>query len=215
MKKPFSSKAKRSILSFLIAPVLLVLLFIAVVYGANQTTLNQVIAESTKSINIVDGSGITVDTPSIAFDQFTFSFDPGDSSGVLGTASEKIRVSNPTITETWSVAIAATGGNTTTWTDGGTENYPYNNAIVDDGSLTVNPSTGTIDPASGCTTTSITTGTSDTFVQNTLDSIDIISASAGADTLCYWDLTGVSLTQRIPASQPTGSYSIGMTLSFL
>jgi len=221
MKKPFSSKAKRSILSFLIAPVLLVLLFIAVVYGetSKETTLDQLIDESAKSIDIVNDSGDSVGSPSVSFDTFIFSFDPGDSSGVLGTATEKIRVSNPTITETWTVSIAATGGVTATWSDGGTNTYPYNDATAaDNGRLTVNAATnGVVTPGGGgtCTTTSITKEPSATFVNGTTDSIDILSAAAGADTLCYWDLTAVDLTQRIPASQPTANYSLPMTLSII
>lgn len=49
----------------------------------------------------------------------------------------------------------------------------------------------------------------------TTDSIDLFAAAAGADIACRWDLTGVSLTQRVPAAQTPGSYSLAMTLTVL
>ena len=149
--------------------------------------------------------------------RISLAFNPGNSTGVLGTSTEKVRVSNPTSTVAWTVSIAATGGDSAVWTDGGTNTYPYNSATgADNGRLTVDAATsGVITPASGCSATSLSKGASATFVSGTLSSITILSATTGADTYCYWDLTSVGLTQRIPASQVPASYSLGMTLSVM
>jgi len=100
------------------------------------------------------------------------------------------------------------------WTDG-TYTYPFDSTGgIDTGRLTVDPSVGTITPiGTGCTNTNVTKGTSDFFLSGTTDSVDLINA-VGADIECQWDLTGVSLSQRIPAGQePSTTYSIGMTIS--
>jgi len=199
---------------------LLFFLFIFLVYvqlvivQAADTTFNQVINEGTLSLDIVDGSGVTVSSPAVTFGAIAFSFDAQDSTGTLGTASEKIRVSNPTTTDTWVVNIAASSGAGTLWTTG-TYTYPFDSTGGEDtGRLTVNPATGTITPiGSGCTNTSVSLQSSDFFLSGTTNSIDLFAAATGADLACRWDLTGVSLTQRVPAAQTPGSYSIDMTLT--
>ncbi len=112
--------------------------------------------------------------------------------------------------------MAATGGPGTTWTTG-TYTYPFDSTGgADTGRLTVNPTTGTITPiGAGCTNTSVSVGTSDFFLNTTTDSIDLMAATTAGDIGCRWDLTGVSLTQRIPAGQQAGSYTLGMTLTAL
>jgi hypothetical protein len=183
--------------------------------ATTATTLSQAITAGTLNISIVDNNGDVVGSPSVGFSSKSFLFVAQNSTGTLGISSEKIRLDNPTSTATWSVTIAATGGESAVWSDGGTNTYPYNAAAADDGRLTVNPSTGTITPFGTCTNTNVALGTSDYFVSGGTASIDLMTASAGADTFCRWDLTGVSLTQRIPASQPAASYTLGMTITAL
>jgi len=46
------------------------------------------------------------------------------------------------------------------------------------------------------------------------DSITLITADGTADTSCYWDITGIGISQTIPAEQPAASdYDINMTVS--
>jgi len=60
----------------------------------------------------------------------------------------------------------------------------------------------------------VTKGVSDYFLSGTTNSIDLMNAAVGADIGCQWDLTGVSLSQRLPAGQePSTIYSIGMTIT--
>ena len=200
----------------------LVLLFVSLVYvqmamaDTTGTTLNQTINAGTLSIDIVDATGNVVVSPSVTFGAIAFSFDAQNSTGTLGVSAEKIRVSNPTTTATWNVAMAATGGPGTLWTTG-TYTYPFDSTGgADTGRLTVDPSASTITAVgSGCTTTNVYKGSSAYFLNGTTDSVDLMGASSGADTLCRWDLTGVSLTQRVPAAQTPGSYSLAMTLTVL
>jgi len=211
MKTPKNLKRSLSVLlivqlffSFILAQLALA--------DTTTTTLNQTINAGTLAIDIVDGAGDSVGSPSVAFGAVAFSFDAQDGSGTLGTASEKIRLSNPTATAAWNVYMSATGGEATVWTTG-TYDYPYNAATADEGQLTVDPTTGAIAPIGGdCTSTGISLGTSGTFVSGTTPSIDLMTSATGGIG-CRWDLTGVSLTQRIPAGQQAGSYSIGMTVT--
>lgn len=218
MESAFKSNMKRISL-IVVSFAIFVSITLGTAYAATTvtTTLSQTINAASLSIAIVDAAGDAVPSPSVSFGAFAFSFTAGNSSGILGTSSQKIRVSNPTATDTWTVSIAATGGESSVWTDGGTNTYPYNHATnVDLGRLTVDANTnGVITPAGGCANTNLSKGASATFISGSVSSITILSAAAGAQTYCYWDLTAVDLTQRIPASQAPASYSLGMTISVI
>ncbi|NMA30025.1 MAG: hypothetical protein GX943_03150 [Candidatus Pacebacteria bacterium] len=206
----------------LLSCLLILTLFVSLVWvqialaDTTSTTFNQTINEGTLSIDIVDAAGDVVVSPAVTFGPISFAFDAQDSTGTLGVSTEKIRVSNPTTTVTWNVSMAATSGADTPWTTG-TYNYPFDSTGgADTGRLSVDPSGSTITAVgSGCTTTNIYKGSSAFFLSGTTDSVDLMGASSGADTLCRWDQTGISLSQRVPASQEPGSYSIAMTLTVI
>jgi hypothetical protein len=77
--------------------------------------------------------------------------------------------------------------------------------------MSLNPSVGTL--GGTCTATGVTKGSSSSFSEGVTDSITLLSAGAGADTQCYWDFTGIDISQTIPGEKPTGSYSLSMTLT--
>ena len=82
--------------------------------------------------------------------------------------------------------------------------------------MTINPATGTLTPSGGCTNTGLTLGSSGAFNQGSLDSITLVTAGASSGTSCYWDLTGVGVSQTIPAEQAVASdYNLNMTLSII
>ncbi|MBI3573367.1 MAG: hypothetical protein HY092_04165 [Candidatus Kerfeldbacteria bacterium] len=168
-------------------------------------------AAGTLTVDIVDGTGASVSSPSASFPAQTFSFDNYTSTGTLGTSTQKIRVTNGTATPTWALTMAATSGNTALWTTGSVT-YDFNSTAAN-GRLTVNPSGATITPQSGCTTTGLTLGSSTAFNQGVTDSITLLSAGSSAGTNCYWDLTSVSLIQNIPGTQTAGTYTISLTLT--
>lgn len=190
-----------------------------VVWAVNDT-FNQTISAGSLSVDIVDSGGSSVGSPAVTFGAVNYSFDNQDGTGTLGTASEKIRAYNPTSTETWTVNMAGSA-TTALWTDGG-NTYDFNDGSgysdggdtdSKGGQMTVDPSGGTLAGVSGCATANVSKGTSDSFVEGSTDSIDLMYASAGAATFCRWDLTGVSLTQKIPGGQPAGSYSMTMVIT--
>lgn len=168
------------------------------------------------STDIVDGSGNPVASPSASMGATSRSFFCSTTSGTLGISTQKISVSNTTSDHAWTLSIAATGGSTSTWSDGSGHTYAFNNSAgsgCTSGQLAVNPAVSTLTPASGCTNTGVSLGSSSSFVSGTTDSVSIASASASASINCSWTITGVTLSQKIPALQNNGTYSINMTLT--
>jgi len=175
------------------------------------------------TFSIVDGAGADVGSPSVTMDANTFSFAYQTGTGTLGTVSQKLRVDNGSGTATWSLAMAATDGATALWSDGGSNTYDFNDSTASagdggdtdtkGGQLTVNPNAGTITAEGGCDNTGVSKGSQSAFVETSNNSITLMSASGSASTGCYWDLTGVTLSQSIPASQPVGTYTLGLTLT--
>jgi hypothetical protein len=202
-----------------------ILLVGAAALASNQSQLNQAINAGAKSVDIVDGSGNAVASPAVSFSSANYSFDTQDTTGTLGTASEKIRAYNPTSVQTLTVSIAASNP-TDTWISGG-DSYDFNdpNGYTDGadadnfgGQMTINPSDGgaVLAGVSGCATSNVSKGSSASFSETgtVKNSIDLItSTSNAANKFCRWDLTGVSLTQKIPAAQAAGSYTLNLVLT--
>ena len=101
--------------------------------------------------------------------------------------------------------------NTTTpgtgkWTSG-SNTYQYNgNATT--GQLTVNPAAGTLTSMIGAST-GITLGSQAAF--SGTSPVTLISAAAGSDDVWRGYVTGVGLSQAIPAGQAAGTYTLPMT----
>ncbi|MFA7628366.1 MAG: hypothetical protein WCY37_03085 [Candidatus Dojkabacteria bacterium] len=165
------------------------------------------------SIDIVDGSDVSVASPSVQFTNAIFNWVTTQTTATLGVTAEQIKVSNFTATSEWTLSIAATDGAIDVW-DSGTATYPYN-GTQSEGRLLVDPSTLTITPGGTCSSTGISTQSSAYFVSGSVDSINLLIAGATAETSCDWYITGIDLTQDIPAQQAIGSYSIGMTLTVI
>lgn len=84
--------------------------------------------------------------------------------------------------------------------------------------MTVDPSGGTLAVGScaSCATTSITKGSSASYLEGSVDSVTILTGAAGSNDIGDWKLTGVSISQKIPAEQAAASdYDINMTLSIV
>lgn len=178
-------------------------------------------------IDIVDASGASVTSPSFAFINMTTPFVCASSAATLGTASQRVRVKNTTNTPGWSLSIAATGGSSALWS-AGTPKYDFNDgagspagcsAGLDSdtygGQMTIDASTGTITPrsVSTCSTTGVNKGSTAAFVEDTVNAITLMNASASADIGCFWELTDVDVTQRIPGGQVAGAYSLNLTMT--
>ncbi len=218
---------------FLIFQALLVGFFLLAtkteVYASSTSTFNQTINPGTLAVDIVNASYVAVGSPTITMDPVTFSFSCQTATGVFGTATEQIYVTNPDAADGgWSVSLAASS-TTDVWDSAGTDydfNDPGTSGCVDDGAttdaddlggeLTVNASGGTLDVGgcASCVVTNITKGSSNAYEEGTTDSITILTGSSESDDIGDWTLENVSISQKIPAEQPVASdYNINMVLS--
>ncbi len=164
------------------------------------------------SIDIVDGTGSTVPSPLFTLSSTSTAFNNQTATGTLGSASQKIRVTNSTANTNWAVSIAATSGPTAVWTTG-SFTYDYNDPATNGGKLTINPSVGTSTPQAGCNNNGITLGASTSFSQGTIDSIGLLTSSATTPVNCYWDFTGATLSQLVPKQQQNGTYTLNLTVT--
>jgi len=79
--------------------------------------------------------------------------------------------------------------------------------------MTVNPSGATITPKGGCSNTDLDLGSLASFSEGVVDNITLLTAGSLANTSCFWDLTSVSVSQTIPASQSVDIYTLDLTLT--
>lgn len=186
---------------------------------------NRYIPGAALGVDIVNASNASVASPSISMSSILSSVDCQTSTGTFGTASEKIRISNTTTNEKWTLSIAATGGATTNWSSG-LNTYDFNDgsgtpAGCGDGGdadslagrLSIDPSVATMTSKFGCVNTNVTMGSSSAFAQGVTDSITLATAAAGAYYDCYWDITGIATSQEIPDQVPAGTYNLSLTLT--
>ena len=196
------------------------------VIASSTTTMSQTISGTSKSVDIVNASGTAVGSPAITFGAIDYSFSTQDATGTLGVSAQRIRAYNPTSATTFTVSIAGVGGTAAVWTDGGSLTYDFNDgsgytdgADATDtvgGQLTIDADNAsvTLEGVSPCSADNASKGTEASFVQGTTDSIDLITTSANAtNTYCRWDYYGAPMTQKIPAGQAGGTYTLSLILS--
>jgi hypothetical protein len=199
---------------------------VSVVNGlAADYAYSRFITPATLGVDMVDANGTAIGSPSIAFTSLLTSFSCQTSTATLGTSSQKIRISNGTANELWTVSIAATGGVTSNWTNGSTGQYDYNDSggsgCTDSGDadslggqLSFDASVSTITNLfHDCDASGITKGALAGFVQGTTDAVTIANTSSAAIKNCDFDITGIAASQEVPAERPTGNYSLNMTIT--
>lgn len=196
------------------------------VLASSTSNFTQTINAGTLAVDIVDGSYVTVGSPAMAMSAATFSFACQTATGSFGTASQQIYVTNPDAADNgWTVSLAAQAV-TNVWDSAGTDfdfNDPTGSGCTDGGDadslggqMTVNASGATLatGQCASCVTTNITKGSSAAFNQGTTDTITILTGAAASNDIGDWKLTGVSISQKVPAEQPAaGDYNINMVLS--
>jgi hypothetical protein len=178
-------------------------------------------ASQTLGFDFVDGSGTSVASPSASLSSTSVAFTCQTATGTLGTATQKLRVTSTLDKPTWTLAMAATSGPTATWYSPPAppipaHTYKFNDSAgagCTNGQLTVDASAGTLTAQTNCSTAGITKGASAAFASGTTDSVTILSSASPSDVDCYWELTGIGLSQKVPASQPGGNYTINMTIT--
>ena len=185
------------------------------------------ITPATLGVDVVNASGVSVASPSVSFSALNTSFTCQANTATLGTASERVRVANGTANELWTLSIGATAGVNANWSNGSTGQYDYNDsagapagcadgADADSlpGRLSVDASVSSIaTPQHDCDITGLSKGSATAFMQGVTDAITIASTSTGSIANCDFDITGVSLSQQVPAERPTGNYNINLTIT--
>lgn len=177
------------------------------------------------TVDIVGSDGSPVSNPSVSMNSTNVALNCQSVTATFGEASQKIRVNNATGMSAWTLTLAATDGSTASWSSG-TDQYDYNDGggvpagCVDGadadsiaGRLTLTPSSGTVTPQNACTTTGLSLASASSFAQGSLDSLTLATASSSAMSGCYWDITGISVSQQLPAEKPAGDYTINLTLT--
>lgn len=179
-----------------------------------QGKLNQTINAGALSTDIVDGAGAAVALPSFNMAATTIKNTCQTITGTYGDTAQRVTVDNPGgANGGWVLSIAATSGPTAKWVSGA-NNYAFNDATgagCTNGQLTLNPAASTLNLNGTSTNTAITKGASTAFVSGTADSITLLTAAAGSDDIWSGYLTGIGVSQKIPASKPAGTYTIDLT----
>lgn len=211
----------------------LVLIQAAPALASSASDLTQTITAGTLTVDILDASRVAVGSPSIAMSSKSFSFNclsgGSASTGTLGSNTQRLYAINPgaTTPNGWNITIAATGGSTATWSNSGaTKKFDFNDSGTSGcsdgadadtlaGQLTVDPSVSTLTTdCATCTTTGVTKGSSGSFVEGTTNSITLLTASNTASNPFRGYLTGVGVSQTIPAEQqPDSTYSLNLTMT--
>lgn len=195
-------------------------------FASSTSNFTQQITAGTLSADIVDDSYVTVGSPSVTMNSTAFSFSCQSATGTFGTNTQRIYVSNPDAADNgWTLTLA--GQTTTTvWASSTPYYFDFNDsggsgctdgADADSygGQMTVDPSGATVAQGSSANGTSGVTaaGSSAAFVEGTTDSVTLMS-SDGTTDIGDWYMTGVSISQSIPAEQAADDdYSINMVLS--
>lgn len=192
--------------------------------AATTSNFTQTITAGTLTADIVDDSYVTVGSPSVTMTSTAFSFSCQTATGTFGSNTQRLYVSNPDGADNgWTLSVAASA-TTDVWDSAGTDfdfNDPTSSGCTDGadadslgGQMTVDPSTGTITQGSSANgTTGVSLGSSDAFEEGTTDSVTLMSSDGTID-IGDWYLTGVGISQTIPAEQPAASdYNIDMVIS--
>ena len=214
----------------LILAVALATGLVGVVFASSTSNFTQTINAGSLAVDIVDASFDTVGSPSVSMTAETFSFACQQSTGTFGTNTQRIYVQNPDAADNgWRVDLAASAP-TNLWDSAGTD-YDFNEAgssgCADDGATTDADAFGgrlTVDPsgasrfvgecASCAVDGDITLGDSESFVETSNNTIDLFSGASASEDIGDWYITGVGVTQDIPAEQAAAAdYDINLVLS--
>lgn len=206
----------------------------ATTLAASNSNFTQTINTGTLTTDILDSGHNSVVSPTVAMSAKAFSFNcyagGTASTGTFGSTNERIYVSNGDAADNgWTLTVAATGGATATWSNGGaSQRFDFNDpsgstagctdgADAGDnfgGQMTINPAAGslTTDCAS-CTSTGVSLGSSSAFNQGTTDNITLVNAGSTSNDVWRGYLSGATISQTIPAEQAADNYTLNLTLT--
>jgi uncharacterized protein (TIGR02145 family) len=198
-------------LSFL--PLLVLLLAFSYLSASEEIDFEQEVNEGDLLIYFVNELKEYVHIPSsIIFSFVEVSSQDQESTAVLGTDQETLRVDNATSGE---VELTASLDVTNfledaKWLDGENSYLAYSEDEGISGGLELDPVVSLIE-TQGCEEEVVSRGSTSRFTPTTSESIDIFTTTGGQ--YCRYDLTGIDLTQTIPGRTPAGNYSLDMVLT--
>ena len=180
------------------------------VYAATtaDSQLTQTINNGVISTDFRSSTNGLVASPSFSLGATTVSTSQTTATGTFGSDAQRISVDNPGgANGGWSLAIAATNGEAAVWTSG-SNTYDFNGTTAN-GQMVLDPSVATLTPTGTNTATGISLGIVGPFVGST--PITLLTAASTAEDVWNGYLTGVGVSQTIPASTPAGNYSLILT----
>ena len=223
----------RSFFVALVSFLLAVLLVVGVYAQTANTTFRITISAASLAVSIVDASGTAVDSPLVTFGDVVRASDCMTATATLGETTQRIRVTNPGASDSgWKLSIAA-NATTSLWESQGDSSKQFDFNDVGDssslgcsdlsssgdtdsagGQLTIDPSVATLAGVNSAATTGISKGSTASFAEGTLDSIDLLTAGSNSLNFGAWELQGVGLSQKIPASQDVATdYQLTLVLT--
>lgn len=174
-----------------------------------DSELTQTINAGALSTGIYDAGGAVVNNPAFALNNAILSTSQQTSTGSFGSNSQRITVDNPgAAAGGWTLALAGADTCTDNVWNSGSNTYRFDGSAAQ-GQLTISPNLASLTAQVG-TTANVTLGTEGAFNCGITDSITLMSASNQAAPIWRGYLTGVGLSQTIPASQPAGSYTLDL-----
>lgn len=199
----------------------IVLLGGAAAYASNTTQLTQVIDTGTLTSDIVTSGGTPQNTPTLTLDQVTASGSTQTTSATYPSGTDQVFINNPGAASTsWNLSIAATAGPTAKWArSGGGADFDFNDPAgsgATNGQMTVDASNATLSVTAPNTSTGISVNpTAEAFEEGVLDGITLVSATGSFQSVWQGYLTGVEISQKIPAGQAAGTYNISLTQTIM
>lgn len=179
-------------------------------YAALTATsvLSQTIDAGTASTDIRNASNVVLSNPTFSMTSVLLSTSQQTATGIFGSNAQRITVDNPGgANNGWTLSLNATDPANDVWTSGG-NSYDFNAASAAAGQLTVNPTAGTITAVTGGDT-GVTLGTIATF--SSTSPVTLVNAADTSADIWNGYVTGINLSQTIPANQPQGTYTLPMT----
>lgn len=188
---------------------------------AVTSAFTQTILPGSASVGFTDEAGNGSNEAVVDLNADTVQSNSQVITAVLGTPNQKVHIINPALDTKWAVTLAAKNGPSATWdNDNGVDSYDYNNAVGQQGQMTVDPSGANIIAIPDnrtCPVGGLFLGSASSFRAGAdpITDITIVSGSALYSTYCAWDLTGIKIQQVVPAEQPLGTYHLPFTLTIL
>lgn len=197
-----------------IGAALLLLAVVLPIARATDSEFRQVIATGTLTTDILDENEDDVASPLITLTPLSVAPICQTSTGTYGSNTQRIYIDNPgAATDGWVLSLAATSGASSQW-DSGSEQYDFNDPAgsgCTNGQLSINPAAATVHLDGSSTLTDVSMGASAGFNQGVVDDIELVNAGSTSDTVWRGYITGIGVSQAVPASTPAGTYAIDLT----